>query len=81
MVVPHLIAVLIAVDTDNKLKTLKKEILKHCPEVTIMATANSIEQGRKMIDIHQPNMVFMEIIQILVELLVNFQNLSKHLSS
>ena len=63
MVVPHLIAVLIAVETDNKLKTLKKEILKHCPEVTILATANSIEQGRKMIDIHQPNMVFMEINQ------------------
>ena len=61
MAVPHLNAVLIALDAVNNLKILKKEILKHCPEVSILATAFSIEQGRKMIYIHQPDIVFIEI--------------------
>ena len=60
MVVPHLNAILIALDDNNNLEELKNELQTHSPEVTILAMANNIVEARKMIDKHQPNTVFVE---------------------
>ena len=59
--VPHLNAVLIAPIAKNNLAVLKRQLLQHSPEITIKGTANSIEKGRKLIDVYQPNLVFVEV--------------------
>ncbi len=59
--VPHLNAVLIAPTSKNNLSALLRQLQQHSPEISILGTANSIEKGRNLLDIHQPNLVFVEV--------------------
>ncbi len=59
--VPHLNVLLIAPIAKNNLAALTRQIRQHSPEITILGTANSIEKGRRLIDLHQPNLVFIDV--------------------
>ena len=41
--------------------TLRAYLTKYCPEVRLMAEAEIIIEGRKIIDAHQPDLVFLDI--------------------
>lgn len=41
--------------------TLRAYLAKYCPEVRLLAEAENIIEGRKIIDQHQPDLVFLDI--------------------
>ena len=45
----------------NSITILSQMLLKHCPEVTIEATATIIAEGEKLILKHQPNLIIVAI--------------------
>ena len=52
----------VIIDSEKKsITTLSQMLLKHCPEVTIEATATTIEEGEKLILKHQPNLIIIAI--------------------
>lgn len=48
-------------DEKNSLIILTKLLEKNCPQVEILATAQSVEEGSKIIDKHKPQLVFLDI--------------------
>jgi len=48
-------------DEKNSLIILERLLEKHAPEVEIVATAQSVEEGIETIDKHKPDLVFLDI--------------------
>ncbi len=48
-------------DELNNIDNLRSILLKHCPEVTVMAIALNAENGREIILENQPDLVFLDI--------------------
>ncbi|WP_237249371.1 LytR/AlgR family response regulator transcription factor [Sphingobacterium faecale] len=53
-------ALLIDDETAN-INNLKAMLAKYCPQVTILATADTILEATELIEIHRPNLLFLDI--------------------
>ncbi len=52
---------IIVEDEEASRETLKNYLAKYCPEVDLLAMADSVEEGYKAIKSHKPNIVFLDI--------------------
>lgn len=48
-------------DEQNNIDNLVYLLAKHCPQITVAATATDAEEGENMIAIHQPGLIFLDI--------------------
>lgn len=48
-------------DEENNLSSLREKILRHCPQIEIIAACDTAEKGIKAIDGMQPDLVFLDI--------------------
>lgn len=49
-------------DEPHAIAVLQNLLAEHCPEVKILATANDAEAGLEMISLHQPDVIFLDIV-------------------
>lgn len=48
-------------DEQANVKNLQALLVKHCPEINLLAYANNIETAIRLINLHQPNLLFLDI--------------------
>lgn len=49
-------------DELHAVETLTALLNEHCPEVKILGTAADVESGLQLIDLHQPDLIFLDVI-------------------
>lgn len=53
---------LIIDDEAHAVATLQKLLAEHCPQVEIVGLANDVESGLRAVDLHQPDLIFLDVI-------------------
>lgn len=48
-------------DEQANVENLQALLVKHCPEINLLAYANNIETAIRLINLHQPNLLFLDI--------------------
>jgi len=48
-------------DEQNNIENLQIILREHCPQVKIVATATNVDEGEKLIQLHQPDLLFLDI--------------------
>ncbi|PHI19458.1 DNA-binding response regulator [Lewinellaceae bacterium SD302] len=53
---------LIIDDEAHAVATLRNLLAEHCPQVEVVATASDVESGLRAVDLHQPDLIFLDVI-------------------
>lgn len=48
-------------DEEPNLENLQGLIEKHCPEVRVVASSETVEEAKRLIDLHRPDLLFLDI--------------------
>lgn len=49
-------------DEAHAVATLSQLLAEHCPNVNVLATASDVESGLMAIDLHQPDLIFLDVV-------------------
>lgn len=53
---------LIIDDEEHAVSTLRQLLAEHCPRVNVLATAPEVDTGLELIDRHQPDLIFLDVV-------------------
>ena len=48
-------------DEPDGIRTLEKMLARHCPTVSVVATCSNAESAKQQIELHKPQVVFLDI--------------------